>query len=298
MFRVCVAAAVAAVVAVAGPAEAQIFGAGRSSAQRAQDRQIANVPRCERPLGTLTIADGDPASYDALQLQPPQTLLRLVVQQSGCFTLVDRGSAAMTAIERERQLAMAGALQEGSNIGMGQMRAADYILLAEVASVNANVSGGGVSGHARSNDGPSAPERGDRRGGGLLGGLAGGLTGGLAGPVPGGSMLGLGGRGGGGVSGSGHLNTQTGEANTVLSVISVRTAETLATAQGYAARRDVDWSLGVGTAFGGAVGGGYENTETGRIVAQAFINAYADLVRELVRLAPTLDPVADAPRAN
>lgn len=283
MFRVPVLAVAASLVLAVPAAEAQIFGGGgRSSAQRTQDRMLERVPQCNRPLGTLTIADGDPAAYDALQLQPPQTLLRLVVQRSGCFTLVDRGSAAMTAIERERQLAQSGMLQEGSNMGGGQMRAADYILLAEVASANHNVSGGGMQGHANIPSQEPPP----RRRGGMLGGLVSAGAGAALGVATGGAMGGLPPLGGGSVGGG--FNAQTGEANTVLSVIDVRTAETLASSQGYAAKRDIDWNARGSAAFGGLVGGGYENTEPGRILAQAFINGFSDLVRQLNRIDPDL----------
>lgn len=284
MHRASLLAVAASLVLAVPSAEAQIFpDRSRSSAQRTQDRMLEQVPECIRPLGTLTIADGDPAAYDALQLQPPQTLLRLVVQRSGCFTLVDRGTAAMTAIERERQLAMTGELQEGSNMGGGQIRAADYILLAEVASANSNVSGGGVQGHAQ-----NPPQEQLRRRRGMLGGLA-SAAGGVALNAATGGVLGsdsiL-----SGASVGGGVNSQTGEANTVLSVVSVRTAETLAATQGYAARRDVDWNVHGAAAFGGLVGGGYENTELGRILAQAFINGYSELVRELNRIEPNLPP--------
>ncbi len=272
MYRASLLAVAASLVLSVPAADAQIFGGQpRSSAQRAQDRQISQVPRCARSLGTLTIADGDPAAYDALQLQPPHTLLRLVVQRSGCFTLVDRGNAAMSAIERERALASAGELQQGSNVGPGQIRAADYVLVAEVASENANASGGGFRGNVQSNqNNQQAPRR-----GGLLGGGLGGLGG-----LVGGASL------GGGVSLGGGMNSQTGEANTVLSVVSVRTAETLAASQGYAAKRDVTWNLAGAATLGGIAGGGYETTEIGRIVAQSFINAYSELVEQLNALEP------------
>src|SRR5690606_19325076 len=71
------------------------------------------------------------------------------------------------------------------------------------------------------------------------------------------------------------------EANTVLSLTEVRTSETVAVAEGYATRTDIGWSGGLGRGFDGIVGGGYEDTEIGRIVTQAFIQAYADMVHQL-----------------
>lgn len=64
----------------------------RSGAQRAQDQQMAQIPRCSTNLGTITIADGQSTYWRELQLSPPQSLLRVVIQRSGCFTLVERRS--------------------------------------------------------------------------------------------------------------------------------------------------------------------------------------------------------------
>lgn len=240
----CSALALTLVGAAAVPANAQ---ARRSGAQRTQDQQIAQIPRCARSLGTVTIADGQADIFRELQLSPPQSLLRVVIQRSGCFTLVDRG-AGMSVAQRERELAGGGDLQRGSNVGGGQIRAADYVLVGEVASQNSNSGGNALAGIA----------------GGLIGGTAGALVGGI--------------------------RTRRSEANTVLSLTDVRTSETVAVTEGYASRNDIGWSAGGGGfgsgGFGGAVGGGYENTEIGRMVAQAFIQAYTDMVTQLGGLEP------------
>jgi hypothetical protein len=75
------------------------------------------------------------------------------------------------------------------------------------------------------------------------------------------------------------------EANTVLSLTNVRTTETISTVDGYAARNSLSFAAGGGGFFGGgavgAVGGGYDNTDIGRIVTLAFIQAYGKMVTEL-----------------
>ena len=76
--------------------------------------------------------------------------------KSGCFTLVDRGKGFEMA-QQERALASGGTLQGGANVGAGQVRAADYILVPDIASKNGNSGGTNV--------------------GGLLGGLMGGYAG-------------------------------------------------------------------------------------------------------------------------
>ena len=213
--------------------------ARRSSAQRTQDAQMAQIPRCARSLGTVTLADGQSDYWRVLQLSPPQSLLRVVIQRSGCFTLVDRGMG-MSVAQRERELASGGDLQRGSNVGGGQVRAADFVLVGEIASQNAN------------------------SGGSALAGLAGAAIGGRAGALVGG------------------LRTRRMEANTVLSLTNVRTSETTAVTEGYASKSDMSWGLGAGGFGAGALGGGsYENTEIGRIVSQAFIQAYTDMVMQM-----------------
>ena len=211
----------------------------RSSAQRTQDAQMAQIPRCAASLGSLALADGQSSAWREMQLSPPQSLLRVVVQRSGCFTLVDRGTG-MNVANRERELAGAGNLQRGSNVGGGQVRAADYVLVGEIASQNANTGGGAVAGIA----------------GAVIGGRAGALVGGL--------------------------RTRNMEANVVLSLTNVRTSETQLVTEGYASKRDMSWAAGGGGFGAGALGGGaYENTEIGRIAAQAFIQAYTEMVTQM-----------------
>ena len=51
-------------------------------------------------------------------------VLRMMIQQSNCFVVVERG-AAMQNMQMERQLQRSGEMREGSNMGAGQMVAAD-----------------------------------------------------------------------------------------------------------------------------------------------------------------------------
>jgi hypothetical protein len=236
------AAVLATVLASMTPAAAQ-DDRRRGSVQRDQDRAVRQIPTCTRSLGTISIVDGDEdAGWRQRNLAPPQKLLKVIIQRSGCFTIVDRG-AGMNAAQQERDLAAGGDLQRGSNMGRGQIRAADYVLVAEVASQDSDASGSAAAAGL----------------GGLIGGRVGGVVGGI--------------------------RANRLEANTVLSLTSVRTSETLAVTEGYATKTDIGFAAGAGlgsfSGFGGVVGGGYEDTEIGRIVTQAFINAYANMVVQL-----------------
>ena len=101
------------------------------------------IPTCSRPLGAITIVDGDRQGWSVYDLQSPQKLLKLYVQKSGCFTLVDRG-AGFDAAQRERELETQGTLQRRSNVGGGQVRAADYVLVAEVVAADRDTGGSAV----------------------------------------------------------------------------------------------------------------------------------------------------------
>lgn len=102
--------------------------AGGSSAQNVSGQ----LERCERPLGTVAVVEDTAQDWYLVltsQYQLPATtpLLRLMIQQSNCFIVVDRGRA-MNQMQGERALRESGELRGGSNFGRGQMVAADYAL--------------------------------------------------------------------------------------------------------------------------------------------------------------------------
>src|SRR6202035_1529998 len=75
----------------------------------------------------------------------PAALIKIYVSQSKCFTLVDRGKG-LAAAKAERELASSGEERVGSNIGKGQMKAADYVLVPDIANRNGNANGTNVGG--------------------------------------------------------------------------------------------------------------------------------------------------------
>lgn len=248
-------AAGSAIALLASSADAQKL-AKESAGQRLQEQTANDVPHCSRKLGTISIVDGDdPRPWTQYSLAAPSKLLKVLVQRSGCFNLVDRGSG-LQAAQLERNIGSDLGLQRRSNVGQGQIKAADYVLVAEIQGANSNVSGGG--------------------GVGAIGGLIGGRFGALA----------------------GGLRSKKMEANTVLSITNVRTTETIATAEGYAAKNNLTFGAGGGSGFFGggiaAVGGGYDNTDIGRIVTLSFIQAYSKMVNEPGLVQPGQQGTAEA----
>lgn len=104
------------------------------------------LERCPKVLGTLAVnepQDAVSASLRGVGLTSPTGLIRLIIQQSGCFQLVERGRA-FNNLMQERALADGGQLQAGSNIGRGQLVAADFVLTPDVVFNNRDA--GGVGG--------------------------------------------------------------------------------------------------------------------------------------------------------
>ncbi|HWS76858.1 MAG TPA: CsgG/HfaB family protein, partial [Thermomonas sp.] len=71
-------------------------------------------------------------------------VIRMLIQQSNCFVVVERGRA-MKNMMQERALMDSGELREGSDFGKGQMVAADYTMNPSINFSQSNAGGiGGV----------------------------------------------------------------------------------------------------------------------------------------------------------
>ncbi len=121
-------------------------GAGPDGAQNANPQ----VEKCDAPKGTLAVVEPQNQVIAGLQrygLGSPTSLIRMVIQQSNCFQIVERG-VAMNNMMQERALAQSGELQQGSNIGKGQMVVADFVVNPSVvfSENNAGGVGGGLLG--------------------------------------------------------------------------------------------------------------------------------------------------------
>jgi Curli production assembly/transport component CsgG len=111
----------------AGAKTAATGAAGGSTTNNASGK----LEKCAQSLGTLAVVEDQGASwYITLQqykLQSTVPVLRMLVQQSNCFVVVERGRA-MGNMMQERALAASGEMRAGSNMGKGQMAAADYTM--------------------------------------------------------------------------------------------------------------------------------------------------------------------------
>ena len=94
------------------------------------------LERCDRTLGTMAIVEesNQPWVYQLTAQYHTQStvpLLRMIIQQSNCFVVVERGQA-MRQMQGERDLMQAGELRQSSNLRKGQMVAADYTMTPSV----------------------------------------------------------------------------------------------------------------------------------------------------------------------
>ncbi len=95
------------------------------------DNANSALEKCTESLGTLAMEE-DPNAPWFVQLREYQLgstlpVLRLMIQQSNCFVIVERGRS-MNNMMRERELQQSGEMRGGSSFGQGQMVAADYTM--------------------------------------------------------------------------------------------------------------------------------------------------------------------------
>jgi SH3 domain-containing protein len=226
--------------------------AGPSGAQGAND-----LEQCPKPFGAMAVVEPQDFVIRGLaryQLGSPVSLIRLMIQQSNCFLVVERG-VGMRNMMQERALGNAGELRSESNMGKGQMVTADYVMTPAVVFSENNA--GGVGGGLGGVGGLFG------RGGRFVGAIGGGIAGGL----------------------------KFKEAQTTMLVADARSGIQVAASEGSASKADFSvggFIAGLGHGGGGAMGlGGYSNTNEGKVIAASFLDNYNGIVRS-VRGNPSL----------
>jgi hypothetical protein len=222
----------------------------------AKEAPPPEIQKCDKKIGTLAVVEPKDVWWTAMQLDSPASLIKVYVAQSKCFTLVDRGKG-LDAAKAERELAGAGEERVGSNIGKGQMKAADYVLIPDIANRNGNSGGTNI--------------------GGALGGLVGHGFGVLLGGI--------------------SLKSKTADVVLTLTdvrsteQVSLEQGHAKKTDLGWGAGGG-----GFFGAFAAAGASSYANTEIGQVVAQAYLDAFNKMVTDVKASAPDAkaDNVAQA----
>lgn len=229
--------------------------AGAQSIREKTAQKEAEIPVCSHKIGALAIREPQNRWWEGLGLESPEALIKVFVMKSGCFTLVDRGQAFEMA-QQERALAGGGALQGGSNIGSGQIRAADYILVPDLVSRNGNSGGTNV--------------------GGLLGGFIGGGVGAVVSSI--------------------NVSSKTADVVLTITNVRTSEQQAMEQGHGSKTDVGFNFGAGGGGwgGFGGVGISNYQHTAIGQVVVLAYIDAYRKLVADLGGLSD--NPKADAPQ--
>lgn len=274
VFRVALLTTAALAIAVPQTAQAQFFGLGRNR-DAAQANVINDIPRCTQSFGTVSIAGEQDMMFSQMGLGAPIEVLRHAIRESGCFQLIERGSALNT-VQRERSLG-----------GAGRIRTADFVIAAELANTieaDAGDRSRGLLGTLAASGGrmllqagvaAMTQDTGSAEGMGQLFSMGANLASSQVGNA-------LSARSVDAIKDlQKDLAKGKEDAEVIMSIASVPLAEQV----GYTRRRankDELRRLRVrDNHFGGSVGAGYESTDEGKVVALALVRAYADLVTSL-----------------
>lgn len=244
-------------VALCVSAVSPALAADKSSAEKAKQKGVAEIPVCTKKLGTVAVVEPDNHWWTALNLGSPEAIIKLFVMKSGCFGLVDRGKGLQSRA-LERALADNGELQGGSNIGRAQVKAADYFIVPDLVTKNANSGGFGLGGAL----------------GGMIGGGFGGVLGGLkVSKKEANVTLTL-------------VNSRTTEQERLVEGYARKSDV------GFGGGGGGWWGGGLAAAGGSS----YQNTDVGQVIVLAYLDAYKQMVTQLGGL--PIDPSAAAPQAQ
>ena len=218
----------------------------QAQAATEKDTATPQIPVCAKKIGTLAVTEPENKWWLALNLESPEALIKVFVSQSKCFTLLDRGKG-LAAAQQERALASGGEMRAQSNIGKGQMKAADYVLVPDVVNKNSNSGGKNIGGML----------------GGMIGGVAGGLLGGLS------------------------LKSKTADVVLTLTdvrsteQVALQQGHAKKTDLGWGAGGGAFFG-----GFAAAGASSYANTEIGQLVTAAYLDAYVKLINEVQQNTP------------
>ena len=202
------------------------------------------LQKCDSPIAVVALAENQ-GGYTGIGHgglpESPLPLVRVLMQQSGCFRIVDRHSGLKATVE-EQALKDQGVLRADGNVKKGRGLMAQYSVVPSLTFSEQD---------------------------------AGRQIGGVLAAIPGLSKL---------AGAAEHVKMK--EAQVVLLVTDNETTEQISSATGAARTTD----LGVGGfalgANGGGLGGlGWSNTNEGKVIAAAFLDAQNQLVQQLRTLA-------------
>lgn len=212
--------------------------------------------KCEAPIAVVALQENQ-GGYTGIGRgglpESPLPLVRVLMQQSGCFRIVDR-NAGLKGTVREQELKDAGILRADGTVKKGQGIMAQYSIVPSLVFSEQD---------------------------------AGRQLGGVIAAIPGLNKL---------AGAAEHVKLK--EAQVVLLLTDNETTEQLSSATG--AARTTDLGIGgLAIGNGGGLGGmGWSNTNEGKVIAAAFLDAQNQLVTQLRLLAAKDLPAAVPTKAG
>jgi Curli production assembly/transport component CsgG len=113
------------------------MASGGASVDGSASPQAARVTKCSAPLGTVALVEEQIPALAQAGLSSPIPVLRLLISQSGCFNVVDRGQA-LTRIQEEQALTGTGGSKK-------KLVAAQYFLTPNILFEDENAGGAGAA---------------------------------------------------------------------------------------------------------------------------------------------------------
>ena len=219
-----------------------VIDSGGASAQKQRQQKQAELPHCDKQHGTVAIYEPKNDWWTPLGLPSPEAVIKVYVMKSGCFRLLDR-SKGFDVAQQERALASGGNLRAGSNLGKGQIKAADYVMVPDIVSKNANSSGSNLTAIA----------------GALIGGTLGGIV----------SKI--------------QITGKTADVVLTLTDVRSSEQKSMQEGHGEHVDWGFGGGALVAGAsgFGGAGLGSYQNTDVGQVVMLAYLDAYSKMLGDL-----------------
>jgi opacity protein-like surface antigen len=225
--------AAASSVAFADPS--QPYGMDRNSGHQS----AGELPHCDRPIGIAAVQEPDHDWWSPLGLSNPESVLKMFALQSGCLRMVDRNKG-LAMRGQEEGLNRGGELQRGSNLGRGQVLAADFFIIPDIARQNSDSGGGNMAAaFGRFLPGP-------------MGAIAGSIS---IKSQEASTLITL-------------VDARTTEQLYIAQGNAKKTDVGFGGGGGYAG-----WA-----GFGALAGSGYTNTDIGKVIMAAYFNAFVDLV--------------------
>jgi len=224
-----------------------VSGSGGPEGARNAARELV---KCDAPVAVVSLVENQ-GGYTGIGTgglpESPLPLVRVIMQQSGCFRIVDR-NAGLKATVREQELKDQGILRADGNVKKGRGIMAQYSVVPSLTFSEQD---------------------------------AGRQIGGVIAAIPGLAKF----------AGAAE-QVKFKEAQVVLLLTDNETTEQLSSSTG--AARTTDLGIGgLAVGAGGGLGGmGWSNTNEGKVIAAAFLDAHNNLVQQVRALAPKDSPEA------